>query len=396
MKVWGVSGYSPWWGTQLAPDILDREDSGGIAGGETMMLEQCFALAAVGNDVTLFSNVFRKGEYQGVKFRDQTDYVRALLIDNDPDVVLAWKNPEALSDAPESAARILVQQCNDLDYSPGWTDFTDALVAASANHGELLRSFGFKGPIEVVHNGCYVERYPRPGTPPQKREPIVGYWSSPDRGLHHLLRAWPRVRELRPDAKLRVHYEIERIFKLADEMESGHAGHHSLMRVKALRKAIEGARRLPGVTFTGMMPRNALIRAQCETRVMAYPLDPIAYTEGMGGSVSEAMAAGCLPLIRPVDAFPSVYSGAVRWIEGNPIAADFSDSFATQIVQALEWEGVAQGPTLEQLYARADRWSWANARVETIAMVERVCARKAGAAVREPAFPLEDPRWGGA
>ncbi|HYE91572.1 MAG TPA: glycosyltransferase, partial [Terriglobales bacterium] len=292
MNVWGVSGYDPWWGTLLPPDILDRQDAGGIAGGETMMLEQCFALAERGDTVHLFSDVFAPGTHRGVRFHTMRDFVAAVLQWPDPDVVLAWKNPEALSDVPDSAARILVQQCNDLDYTPGWRSFVDAIVAASANHAALFRSFGYDGVIEVVHNGCHLERYPIEAlVAPQERAPVVGYWSSPDRGLHHLLAAWPFVREKRPDAELRVHYEIQKIFEFTKSAfrDTG-VVNMSLGRVALVRKAIESARRLPGVTFTGMLPRNELIRSQLETRVFAYPCDPICYTEGFGASVAEAMA----------------------------------------------------------------------------------------------------------
>lgn len=418
-----------WWGTQKPPDILDRDDSGSIAGGETYLLETSFGLELAGHDVTVYSTLFKRGKHRGVKFLPFEDYIHARAEGNPVDVVVSHLDPGPLCAAPATAARIFAQQCNDFLFPPEWSNHCDAVVAASSNHAQFLATLGtrgvqcFSGPYEVVHNGCHLERYPSLSdlVPPQKRAPIVAYWSSPDRGLHHLLRAWPFVLRERPDARLRVHYELDRLLNRRFEGYSqGEA------RVFDLRDAVASVRNMPSVEFTGMLSKSKLIQCQLETRVFAYPLDPTQYTEGFGGSVAEAAAAGVLPLIRGVDAFPSVYgrieldrfetetrldtvaSTPVRWIEGNPFSPEFPRQLAEQVVRGLAWSGelsddgatrcaathacsVIGHPSRASLRALANRWQWKNTHAEINRVVQRVIARKSGGVIPPPAFPLETP-----
>lgn len=397
MRIFFVLNWYGWWGKNFEPDVLDREDAGSFAGGETHMLEGALGLAEAGHRVTVFSDLIRPSKHRDVEFRALRDYLRVFFYAEKPDVVLSYMQPGPLSAAPLEAVRIFVQQCNDLGYAGPWQGHTDAIIAASASHAAFLgclydpptRAPLYPGPFEVVHNGCYVERYPERPKPPQERQPIVGYWSSPDRGLHHILDAWPYVLKLRPDAKLRVHYEINRIFTQLYSPVTGSSEMNPIQaRLLRLQSALGRSKAYSSIHFTGMQARPVLRRAQLETRVMCYPLDPaLTYTEGMGSSVSEAMAAGALPLLQPRDCFPSVYTGPARWIEGDTASRSYAPQLATQIAKALDWDGTA--PSMETLRAGAERWSWTNARKEYVRVIERCIARKLGETIPEPAFPLE-------
>lgn len=393
LRIVAIFSFFAWWGKNFPPDVLDREDSGSVAGGENHYLEACFALAAAGHHVTALSDLIRPGIYRGVEFRPTRDQIRIFGVNEPVDVVMSWMQPSPLMGAPANATRIFVQQCNDLEFEIPWQGSCDAVVAASVNHGEFLKTLKNKkgdaplwtGPYEVVHNGCYLEKYPDPPPPFATRPLQVGYWSSPDRGLHHLLAAWPHVVEQVPQARLKVAYEVKRVLTDID-----YAVPSLKARLDTLRTRVRAAAAMPSVEFTGMLSRPALRRLQLQTRVHCYPLDVVRYTEGMGASVSEAMAAGCLPLARPVDAFPSVYDGGVRWIEGDASSRDFPKQLADQIARGLAWNGVA-APTWAGLRATAARWTWTNARAEFVRVVERCVARKRGDTVPPPAFPLEDP-----
>ncbi len=390
MRIYAMYASDSWWGRNHPPDVLDREDGAGMAGGETYMVECAMGLAAAGHEVQIFSSLFTPGRHKGVWFRPIESFGPALA--SPPDAFISFLSPHGIEHLPPTTARLFAQQCNHLDFGYDWMRHCDAIVAASANHAAFLRAIGGTFcPIEVVHNGCHLDAYPENPPATQDRPPLVGYWSSPDRGLHHLLAAWPHVLRLRPDARLRVHYEIDRLLKLVQGntwLGIPHLG----SRMRVLTERVLAAKGMPGVTFTGMVSRKKLRRMQLETRVMCYPLDPVSYTEGMGGSVSEAAAAGCLPLLRAADAFPSVYSGGARWIEGDTTDPNFPMVLAEQIVKALDWTGaMGETPTRSDLRALAQRWSWANARAEMVRVIERSVARKRGEPVPETAFPLESP-----
>ena len=169
-----------------------------------------------------------------------------------------------------------------------------------------------------------------PAWPLRKR--VVSWWSSPDRGLHHLLSIWPRVRREVPDAELRVAYHAYRFIDgMRDELMFGEGA----WRARSLEASLRAARRAGGVTILGPIGRRALAKHQGETKVLAQMLDPIVPTEGLGVAVSEGIAAGCWPIVRPDDAFREVYDGFVQWVPSAICDDAWRDRFVDAIIHAL-------------------------------------------------------------
>jgi len=358
VRILYVVGFGGWWG-KYPPDVLDREDAGTVGGGETCALRTAAGLVALGHDVVVAS-VAQPGTWRGVRFVSGADAFRTYLRDGPWDAVVAWSDPRPLLWASEREGRVLVQQLNDLDFQGAWWKYVDVISAASANHERFLQSVCWPEAKvacdwSVVHNAVDMSLYPDPVPEPSARPPWVGYWSSPDRGLHHLLAAWPGIRKAVPDAELRIYYQIRRYLEMV--VASSDVGPSwGLQIALTLRGQLD---RLAGcgVTVVDAVPRRVLARDQMKCRVLAYPCAPQGYTEGFGQSVPEAMAAGCLPVVRCTDAFADLWAPFCWNLQEDPADPAFTDEITSKVVAGLTtWDD--HGPSQAELRACAAKWSW--------------------------------------
>lgn len=322
MKVACVSGFAGWWGNYPA-NVLDLEEGPSVGGGEENFLRCAAGLVGLGHQVTAW-HCGEAGNWRGVEFRDPSSDLSGAIVTEPWDAVVAWTTLRPLEWTPAGTKRIYVQQLNDL-IEPGQWDCVDCVVSPSESHAQQLPNWGWRGRnYAVVHNGLDPWKYgedwgirgrevipvPRPWA---ERPMDVGYWSSPDRGLHHLLRAWPEVKQAVPGARLHVFYELDRLLKNAVGCP-GPLGD----RIRLLAELLPRAKADKSIIFHGSVPRNALRKIQVECRVMAYPYVPISWCEGFCGSLNQGVAAGCHCLATPLDALPSLYGDAVTWMPPEP------------------------------------------------------------------------------
>lgn len=358
VRILYLVGFSPWWGN-YPPDILDREDAGTVAGGEAGALNTAFQLGARGHEVH-YCSVALPGTYRGVRFHSLSDYVKVYATHGPWDAVVSWSSAYLLQVAVGNEARLLVQQLNDLAYPEGWDRYVDAIISPSVTHAQMMvalltpeaRSHVV---MHVVGNGFDPRIHPADRvTDPASRPMTVGWWSSPDRGLHHLLRVWPEVKARVPEARLRIFYKVKGYLDSA-KYASGRA--HLLGNV--LERELERTRKY-GVELVDMLPRKKLADEQRATRVQAYPLEAEGFVEGYACSVLEALASGCLPILRPKDALPELWNGGVRWVYGDPLDEGWDEALTAAIVWGLTvWaEDPKRRPSLADMRRIADTWTW--------------------------------------
>lgn len=356
MRILSVSNFPLVWGKNH-PNVLDQETGGTVGGGEEAFLRTAAGLRALGHEVRAV-HFGHEGVWEGVPFYSHEGlYIH--LATEPYDAVVSWSSIKPLTHAAKTPVKLFAQQLNDL-MEPGHWDRVTAVVSPSYNHAEMVREWGWNGPRHVCHNGvtsnCYTD------APPFDNRPFnVGYWSSPDRGLHHLLRAWPEVVRLEPRARLHVFYEIDKYIRNT----VGIIGHFGF-RAQEVRDAVFEARADKTVTFHGAVPRKELFKWQKQTRVQCFPFDPIAYTEGFGIAVNQGLDAGCRVLLTRHDAFPTLYGDSpVEWIDEDFWNPNYSHYLAITITDALHgpaprpWTSpyTWQRSSLELEAACAGRWN---------------------------------------
>lgn len=357
MRVLSVMGFAPYWGKTLSPNVLELEEGPTVGGGEEAAIRTAVGLSERGHDVVLYW-YGAPGMWRGVEFRSTKAPLYPAIVGEKWDAVVSWSGLRPLEYVQPGAKRLFAQQLNDLGVQGDWNS-VDCIVSPSRNHAEMVRQWGWLGPRAVVHNGLDLALY-QPATPWHERGYDVGYWSSPDRGLHHLLRAWPLVVKQEPRARLHVFYEIKRYLAMVLGMPLSFFGH----RGQELASLIVEAEGDKSVVFHGAVPRRKLARTQRHCRVQCYPFDTFAYCEGFAGAVNQGLAAGCLVMTTPKDALPSLYEGGVHWLKKDTIERDYPEWLAGQIVAGLRGElpeqeaRIAAGPRI------ATKYTWDNAAQE--------------------------------
>ena len=130
-------------------------------------------------------------------------------------------------------------------------------------------------------------------------------------------------------AKLTIAYELERWLKAAEN--ESHSGHRRAQKIKMQLAELQ-ATNLP-IEMTGHLPHRKFVELLGDTKVLAYPCDPISYTESFGLVVYEAMASGCSVILTDADSFPEQYGKLLNLIRlADP---DWLATFTRRTVKAL-------------------------------------------------------------
>jgi glycosyltransferase involved in cell wall biosynthesis len=309
----------------------------GMTGSEGSCVHYAMSMAKLGHAVTLFTKVTRPGEVEGVIMCPYEEWQQTYC-QQDWDALCSWMTPEPLKHAKPGTFRLFDQQVSDfLGCEPHWESYVDILAPLSNSHANYLTQYtGFdRDRWRVAYNGVDCEKFR-----PQKKVPGKCIWaSSHDRGLHWLLEAWPRVRAKVPHASLHIFYDFNGV-----EVFSKHEGHdpstvpgrnfnelgqRSRYTLEALRR-MEGKH---GVHTYKSVSRDRIREEMSTSSVLAYPLDPIHYTETFGVTVLEACASGTVPVICAADCFNELWAPVSEHVP--PPYPEHKGEFVAKLVDIL-------------------------------------------------------------
>jgi len=311
MKFFVASSYG-YWGSFKPTDLRDPTATVQIGGGETAMVNIARELAALGHDVTVFYNTARPGKYEGV------NYVDAALFEHfacqiEHDVLVSWDLPHAFKTADRAKLHVLCFQLNDAQVGV-FEHSIDLYFHPSnwhaARFAEIYPELSKNKMRAGLTNGVDVIRYAQD----VERDPFrVVYSSSPDRGLHHLLRIWPRIVEQVPQANLHVYYDMNKWLQLCDDLAAKGLYVNTYERAMQVRSemshiAQNGIEK--SVTYHGGIGQWQLAREQLKASIMCYPCDPVQPTEGFSMSCLEGITAGCTLITSNADALPEMWTDA--------------------------------------------------------------------------------------
>lgn len=312
MRIFVCTNYRYWeW---QPPDMFEPSDHM-VAGGETASVNLSVQLAQRGHEVMHFQHGLHPQHYRGVDFFPK-ELARQMVPSMKADVLIAWEDPEAVSWNHRCDLVIFPMQTNALQI--GALDWgIDYYQAVSNWHRETLIASDSSLPLSVrdkfvvIPNGVNLERYAQPVSRIPGR---VIYSSSPDRGLHHLLRFWPEIKRQVPHASLRIFYDKSRWEAIVAQQQAEGILLNTTDRAYLVQqglKAVEGM----DVEHVGAVGQWRLAQEQLAASLMCYPMDSVDHaTEGFSVSTLEAMAAGCPALISDGDAFKELWTGSAAMV----------------------------------------------------------------------------------
>jgi glycosyltransferase involved in cell wall biosynthesis len=300
-------------------DIQGLYTRSGLTGSEGSFFNLARTLAERGHEVTVLCDVRGIDVHPSGFTAMPIQAIGALPQVQGVDAVVAWNEPDYLRCAPAGALRVCDQQLNDFGYcqDPQWRDLVDVWVSPSRNHAaNVMGEVRARRPVEVIPNSVDLDLFAiAPGQPIPVRDRTRVVWcSSPDRGLHHLLSFWPDVRRRVPGATLRVFY------RLAPWLDRARGNDDEVgRRARYIEEVLPRLAPL-GVEVHDLVPNARMAHELQEAACLAYPCDPVRYTEGFGCSVLDAAAGGCVPVVSGADALPEVHGSAVIGVPGPPQA----------------------------------------------------------------------------
>jgi len=308
MRILSVSGYG-YWG-DITPDDLKAGSKKQVGGGETAMFSINRELAKLGHEVIAFYGSLR-GRYDGVDYLPNNLFV-GLSCNIEHDVLVSWDFPAGLRFAGRQRSTVLAFQLNDTYVGP-YRYVVDLYFHPSEWHAKRYQSLypeiDWRKVRHGVTNAIDPKRYEFNGS--ERNTKRVIHSSSPDRGLHHLLRMWPEIQRREPTSELHVFYNMDGWFGIVDKMRTGGLEANTAQRadlVRSLMKSTEDASL--NVHFHGSVSQWELAKEQMKSGLLVYPCDPVQPTEGFSMTCLEGIAAGCQVITSNADALGELWTDA--------------------------------------------------------------------------------------
>lgn len=273
----------------------------GVGGSESTLIALAEALVAAGDDVSVYANPERPATVRGVRYRVAEEIGGRTF-----DALVLFRFGSGLAAQVDAGRRVLWAHdepgASPLFRHEDAVPAVDTLVAVSPFRRRRLATFGLarglgdlSERIVVMPNGVGAGDYACAGSRPKVWHRFI-YCSVPDRGPDNLLRLWPIIRALVPDATLSV------------------TGGWSLWGGTL---ADIPASHLPGVLWHGVITRTELVQRQLDAELHVHPC---AFEENFCIASMECQAAGAPSVVTRVGALPTtVLDGETGIVVGGDV-----------------------------------------------------------------------------
>lgn len=361
MRIAQVLGESPW------GDVTPAGLQAGMGGRETALVRLSEEWAKLGHEVINFvptKEPVTTHHDGGSATYAPVETGRGYLETFETDAVVSWESHEVFfNERVRMRTHLCVLEMQVAHVNPfqdpkRMADTTDVWTVLSSWAGRFLET---QVPIgrddwRVMPNGVDLSGYPT--RPPSKRTGTVfHYSSSPDRGLHHLLRIWPRIRAMRRGAELHVAYGVEGFMNAL-------LGHNMQAEV-ALR--VRNGLRGEGVVYRGKMGQGDLALLQRASTAWIYPCDTMQPTETGCITAVEAGAAGAPMITTDCDCLGEEY-GHCAEILGLP----FEDNEWVETIERILGDPTTYRDMQERGRTMAEGRSWGRLAPRWLEMFEEL------------------------
>lgn len=272
----------------------------GLSGSEVNALGLATALVGQGCDVrvyTLLQGLESFMNEDGVFFYD----LRSKSPDGKADIAVAFHDGRPLSWWPAKKRIAWHQTITPPFYEMMPKENVDLYISATAHNAAHLRQYTGSKPWQVIPNGWDYGDYPYPAPIPGR----LFYHTSPERGLHILLRALPAIKELAPETHLEIWCRLGDVKKFRP---------HIWAEIEEGLSVCKDYATLHGEGYS----RNMVLAELSKAQVVAYPSEPSTPCEVMPVSLMEACALGIPVMTAPSDGFEKAFCQAISYSPWPP------------------------------------------------------------------------------
>lgn len=323
MKILYLASPTLWGDFNALLDLTDLGESR-VGGTEQAVYHLIHGLRALGHDVTFADRAPRKGSY---------------------DVAVALNDPTLLDKV--KAERKYVDSHQGDVYLPD--DLTGVFVRSFYHQRLLLAGNPNLDPDDCIIVGNGVSQAGAPVfTEP---EPGRVIWaSSPDRGLGHLLRIWPRVLEGKPEAHLDIYYSLQALGP--QQYASSYSGILALEANTLLRKYQEDPDLRGSFTVHGMVTYAEAQEGLSKAWVMPYTFDAPDEAELFCMSALEALNLKTNVIVPDWTAMSELWKDFGAYVTpGPPSPGDMDDLWIDWILRAMDTPPPAPDPRIASEYS---------------------------------------------
>lgn len=359
-----------------------------LGGSQSSLCYLAEELARLGHEVTLINRTTTPGRSRGVESLRIEGVPVARYLDYDVVIVLnvASSNvPRAIRATGSNPPPIILWSQHNHD-QPAVRELADRSIHESWDKYVLVSDWqakgykeGFRidpGKIRILGNAispAFENLFPQPQAIAAQKPwpPVLCYTSTPFRGLHVLLEAFPRIRAAIPGTRLRVFSSMS-VYGVGAEQDP-YAALYELCRTTE------------GVEYVGSLSQTALARELRGATCLAYPNT---FAEGFCISVLEAMAAGCIVITSDLGALRDTTAGFGHLLAPHPdkeVHARLYADFAVGVLTNFRSSPQEQARLAAQVSAVNRTGTWAVRAKEWEAWLQSLIERKAtpaGAATR--------------
>jgi glycosyltransferase involved in cell wall biosynthesis len=289
----------------VPPDVYKK----GVGGAELALVSLAEVLGQRGHEVTVYNDPQPAGTYEHVSYRPLREYNHV----DERDALVLFRVPHHTF--PVAKGKKIFWSCDQFtagNYKKDIFPYAEKIVCISERHKKYFEDtygIGREDPrVYVTNLGVRMEDYA------QNVDKIPGrmiYCSVPGRGLVHLAKIWPRVKEVIPHATLVI------------------TGDYSLWGLQSqdseFRLMFLGTK---DVNYRGQLPRNDMVIEQLRAEVQIYPCS---YDELFCIAAAECAYAGAIPVTSEYGALPTTNKMGIR-VPGLVETA----AFQTEFVEKLE------------------------------------------------------------
>jgi glycosyltransferase involved in cell wall biosynthesis len=289
----------------------------GVGGSEYALILLTRTLAKRGHEVQVFGRDLREGAFNGVQYVNISKF--------DPlgtyEYLILFRS--SFFGFIVAKARQKVFWSTDIDWAD-WDKFifsyVQKVICISPFHRDfLLKTYKSvrEEQLTIMEHGVIDEDYF--DSPPEELPKKVGnrliYCSVPERGLVHLSRLFPHIRQQVPDAELVV------------------TSDYSLWgRSPGTEQFKQMFGNAAGVLYFGKVTRQKLVELQKSSKVMAYPCT---YYEGFCIAALECIAAAAVPVTTNKFALATTVGSSGMLVDGEAGEIEYDDAFIRNVVKLL-------------------------------------------------------------